>query len=181
MSYGGGSRGVRGVHAPGDRERSEPGGGHRPVDRPAGPGPLQPAALTGSDRGSRPGGAGGLLNIADFSDTVAVGEVARAREALLRLAKTVGETVPQEAVCARFGDDEICAILPETGVEDAYQLAEEVLRRLAEGGPEDLLLVDAGVAGYPVHGGDAGEVVTAAMGALNTAKRVGGSGIVVAH
>lgn len=121
-----------------------------------------------------------VFDIAGFSDTAAEGEVARAREALLRLADAVGETAPREAVRARFGDDEICAILPETGVEEAYQLAEEVLKRLA-GGPEDLLLVDAGVAGYPDHGGDAGEVVTAAMGALNTAKRVGGSGIVVAH
>lgn len=120
-----------------------------------------------------------VFDIADFSDTVAAGEVARAREALLRLADTVGEAVPEEAVRARFGDDEICVILPETSTEDAYRLAEEVLWRLTEG-PEDLR-ADAGVAGYPEHGSQAGELVAAASKALNMAKRVGGSGIVVAR
>jgi diguanylate cyclase (GGDEF)-like protein len=120
-----------------------------------------------------------VFDIADFSDTVAAGEVARARETLLRLADAVGEVVSEEAVRARFGDDEICVILPETSTEEAYQLAEEVLWRLAEG-PEDLR-ADAGVAGYPEHGSDAGEVVAAAFKALKTAKRVGGSGIVVAR
>jgi diguanylate cyclase (GGDEF)-like protein len=120
-----------------------------------------------------------VFDIADFSDTVAAGEVARAREALLRLADTVGEVVPQEAVRARFGDDEICVILPGTSTEEAYQLTEEVLWRLAEG-PEDLR-ADAGVAGYPEHGSAAGEVAAAAFKALKTAKRVGGSGIVVAR
>ena len=120
-----------------------------------------------------------VFDIADFSQTVAAGEVVRAREALLRLADTVGEVVPEEAVRARFGDDEICAILPGMSVEDAYRLAEKVLLRLAED-TEDLQ-ADAGVAGYPEHGSDAGEVVAAAFKALKTAKRVGGSGIVVAH
>ncbi len=120
-----------------------------------------------------------VFDIADFSQTVAAGEVTRAREALLRLADTVGEAVPEEAVRARFGDDEICAILPGMSAEDAYRLAEKVLSRLAEG-TEDLR-ADVGVAGYPDHGSDAGEVVGAAFKALKTAKRVGGSGIVVAH
>jgi diguanylate cyclase (GGDEF)-like protein len=120
-----------------------------------------------------------VFDIADFSETVAAGEVSRAREALLRLADTVGEVVPEEAVRARFGDDEICVILPGMSIEDAYRLAEETLWRLAEG-PEDLR-ADAGVAGYPEHGSDAEEIVAAAFKALKTAKRVGGSGIVVAH
>jgi len=120
-----------------------------------------------------------VFDIADFSETVAAGEVSRAREALLRLADAVGEVVPEEAVRARFGDDEICVILPGMSIEDAYQLTEETLWRLAEG-PEDLR-ADAGVAGYPEHGSDAEEVVAAAFKALKTAKRVGGSGIVVAH
>ena len=120
-----------------------------------------------------------VFDVADFSDTVAAGEISRAREALLRLADVVGEVVPEEAVRARFGDDEICVILPRMGAEDAYRLAEEALWRLAEG-PEDLR-ADAGVAGYPEHGSDAGEIVAAAFKALNMAKRVGGSGIVVAR
>jgi GGDEF domain-containing protein len=54
-----------------------------------------------------------------------------------------------------------------------------VLRRVTEG-PEDLL-ADAGVADYPEHGENAGELLNAAFEALNIAKRVGGGGIVVAR
>ena len=120
-----------------------------------------------------------IFDVVNFSETVAAGGVTRAWQALLRLAGTVEEVVPEEAVRARFGDDEICVILPGTSAEEAYRLAEDVLARLAEG-PEDLP-ADAGVAVYPEHGDDAGDLVTAAFRALGTAKRVGGSGIVVAR
>src|SRR5215210_8315465 len=95
-----------------------------------------------------------VFDVVDFSETLAAGEVMQARETLLRLTEAVGEIVPEEAVRARFGDDEICAILPGMSVEDAYGLAEEVLGRLAEGSGE--LGADAGVAGYPAHGSEAG-------------------------
>jgi diguanylate cyclase (GGDEF)-like protein len=120
-----------------------------------------------------------VFDVANFSDTVASGEIAQAREALLRLAEAVGQVAPEGTIRARFGDDEICVIIPRVSAEEAYRLAEEVLERLVEL-PGDML-VDAGVAVYPEHGRNAGEVVAAAMGALSTAKRVGGSGIVVAR
>ncbi len=121
-----------------------------------------------------------IFDIADYSDTVAAEEgVARAREALLRLAGAVQAVVPEDAISARFGDDEVCVVLPGISVEGAYELAEEVLRRVTEG-PEDLL-ADAGVADYPEHGENAGELLNAAFEALNIAKRVGGGGIVVAR
>jgi hypothetical protein len=63
--------------------------------------------------------------------------------------------------------------------EDAYRLAEQVLNRLTEG-PEDLRS-DAGIAGYLEHRSDTGELVAAVCKALNMARRLGGSGIVVAH
>ena len=121
-----------------------------------------------------------IFDVADFSHTVATEGVAWAREALLRLASVVEEAAPEGAVRARFGDDEICALLPGMTVEDAYRLAEEVLERLTQG-PGDLLRVDAGVAAYPEHGENAGELLSAAFRALSTAKRVGGSGIVAAR
>lgn len=120
-----------------------------------------------------------VFDIADFSETVATGGVAQAREVLLRLADAVREAVPDEAIRARFGDDEICVVLPDMNVEDAYGVAEEVLSRLAEDPIE--LRADAGVAVYPEHGHDAAGVVAAAFKALRTAKRLGGSGIVVAR
>ncbi len=41
--------------------------------------------------------------------------------------------------------------------------------------------VDVGLAEYPGHGAGAGELVGETLKALSTAKRVGGSGIVIAH
>jgi diguanylate cyclase (GGDEF)-like protein len=120
-----------------------------------------------------------VFDIADFSDTVAEGEVDRARNALRSLVETVSNSVPEETVCARFGDDEVCALFPDLGSEGAYRVSEGVLERLAE---EDLSFeVDVGVAEYPAHGADAGELLRASLTALSMAKRVGGSGIVVAR
>lgn len=120
-----------------------------------------------------------IFDVASFSETVAAGEVERAREALRGLADAVRVSVSEGAVCARFGDDEICAILPDEGREAAYQAVERVLERIAwERGDFE---VDAGVAEYPAHGSDAGELVIEALKALKMAKRVGGSGIVIAR
>jgi len=120
-----------------------------------------------------------VFDVANFTETVARGRVEDARRILYRLSEAVREESPEGAVCARFGDDEICAVLPETGGEAAYQMAERVLRRLAaeHGGFE----VDAGVAEYPAHASRPGELVSEALRALGTAKRLGGSGIVVAR
>ena len=65
------------------------------------------------------------------------------------------------------------------GSEAAYRVAEEVLRRLAAD-PGDFE-VDVGVAEYPAHGANPSDLMVETMKALKMAKRVGGSGIVVAH
>lgn len=120
-----------------------------------------------------------VFDVANFSERVAAGKVKRARKILRKLAETVKETAPEDAVCARFGDDEICVLLPGEGSEGGYSLAERVLERL-EKDSEDFQ-VDVGVAEYPAHGEDAGELMVETLKALKMAKRVGGSGIVVAH
>lgn len=135
---------------------------------------LLPRAISEHERGALV-----IFDVAEFSSKTASEGAGWAREALLRLARAVEEIMPEEAIRARFGDDEVCAVLPGMSDEDAYELAEEVLRLLTEG-PEDLV-ADAGVAGYPEHGESAGDLLSAAFRALNTAKRVGGSGIIVAR
>ncbi len=81
------------------------------------------------------------------------------------LVEAVEKSTPEGALRARFGDDEICVLLPATNPEEAYAIAETVL----------------GVAGYPEHGNNPGEFVASVLWALKTAKRVGGGGIVVAR
>lgn len=120
-----------------------------------------------------------VFDVADFSETVASGEVKRARKVLRKLADTVRQVAPQGVDCARFGDDEICVLLPGEGGEGAYQVAERVLEALAENGAD--FEVDVGVAEYPDHGRTPGELMDGMLRALKMAKRVGGSGIVVAH
>jgi len=136
---------------------------------------LLPQAVASYDRFSV-----AIFDVAHFTETVAAGEVRRARRVLRRLANVVSAAAPEDAVCARFGDDEISAILPRHSSEEAYRVAENVLERLAEEG-EIVFEVDAGVAEYPEHGSNAEELMGEALKALKMAKRVGGSGIVVAR
>ena len=120
-----------------------------------------------------------VFDLVDFSERVAGGNLPQARDALLALARTVENGSPEGALRARFGDDEICVLLPAADPEEAYSLAEAVLEDLARS-PEGLR-ADAGIAVYPDHGETPGALVASVLGALNTAKRVGGNGIVVAH
>jgi diguanylate cyclase (GGDEF)-like protein len=120
-----------------------------------------------------------VFDVAHFTETVAAGKVKRARRVLRRLADVVQGAAPEGTVCSRFGDDEICAILPEGGSEDAYRMAERVLENLA--GEPDAFEVDVGVAEYPAHGANVEDLMGETLKALKMAKRVGGSGIVVAR
>ena len=119
------------------------------------------------------------FDVVDFTETVAEGNLGRARDVLRRLAETVADVAPETAVCARFGDDVVCVILPGSNSEDAYRVAERVSERLAE--DPDGFEVDAGLAEYPAHGSNASELMTETLKALGMAKRVGGGGIVVAR
>ncbi len=135
---------------------------------------LLPRAISSNERFSV-----AVFDVADFSETVASGRVGRARRVLQRLAEAVQESSPEGSVHARFGDDEICVILPGEGSEGAYRVAERVLDRLAAD-PGDFE-VDVGVAEYPAHGANPGELMAETLKALTMAKRVGGSGIVIAR
>ena len=135
---------------------------------------LLPRAVASHDRFSVV-----VFDVAHFTETVAAGKVERAREVVRRLADIVQAAAPEGTVCARFGDDEICAILPDIGSEGAYRMAERVLEELAR---EPVAFeVDVGVAEYPAHGATVEGLMGETIKALKMAKRVGGSGIVVAH
>jgi len=120
-----------------------------------------------------------VFDIAAFTETVASDGVKRARKSLRTLAQAVQETSPKDSIFARFGDDEVCVLLVDQTGEDAFGVAERVLELLArqEAGFE----VDVGIAEYPAHGQAAGELMAETLKALDTAKRVGGGGIVTAH
>ena len=135
---------------------------------------LLPQAVASYDRFAM-----AVFDVANFTETVAAGKVGHARRILHMLAETVAEVAPEGAICCRFGDDEICAILPGEDAEGAYRLAERVVERLAAD-PGDFE-VDVGLAEYPGHGAGAGELLRETLKALSTAKRVGGGGIVISN
>src|ERR671917_683543 len=95
-----------------------------------------------------------VFDVADFTETVAAGKVKRARKVLRTLADAVRESSPEGSTFARFGDDEVCVILPGESSEGGYRLAERVLERLAKSMAD--FEVDVGVAEYPTHGEDTG-------------------------
>ncbi len=119
-----------------------------------------------------------VFDIAHFTGMVAAGRVADARRVLYKLAESVKSAAPDDASCARFGDDEVCVLLPGANGEAAYEVAERVLG-IVSGEPEGFE-VDVGVAEYPARASDAGELVSEVLHALSMAKRAGGSGIIVA-
>jgi diguanylate cyclase (GGDEF)-like protein len=135
---------------------------------------LLPRAVDAHDRFSV-----AVFDVADFTETVAAGKVKRARRVLRTLADAVQESSPEGSIFARFGDDEVCVILPGESSEGGYRVAERVLERLAEGTAD--FEVDVGVAEYPAHGEDTGVLMGETLRALKMAKRVGGSGIVIAR
>jgi diguanylate cyclase (GGDEF)-like protein len=120
-----------------------------------------------------------VFDVAHFTETVAAGKVKRARKVLRTLADAVRESSPEGSIFARFGDDEVCVILPEESSEGGYRVAERVLERLARSTAD--FEVDVGVAEYPAHGEDTGLLMGETLRALKMAKRVGGSGIVIAR
>lgn len=120
-----------------------------------------------------------VFDIAHFTGMIADGRVADARRVLYKLSEAVKEAAPDGSVFARFGDDEVCAVLPGANGEAAYKIAEKVIE-LVSGEPEGFE-VDVGVAEYPERASDAGELVGEVMHALSMAKRAGGGGIVVAR
>jgi diguanylate cyclase (GGDEF)-like protein len=120
-----------------------------------------------------------VFDVADFTETVAAGKVKRARKVLRTLAEAVQESSPEDSSFARFGDDEVCVIVPGETAEGGFRLAERVLRRLAEERAD--FEVDVGIAEYPAHGKVPGELMGESLKALKMAKRVGGGGIVIAH
>jgi len=135
---------------------------------------LLPRAMDAHDRFSV-----AVFDVADFTETVAAGKVKRARKVLRTLADAVRESSPEGSIFARFGDDEVCVILPGESSEGGYRVAERVLERLAQGTAD--FEVDVGVAEYPAHGEDTGLLMGETLRALKMAKRVGGSGIVIAR
>lgn len=97
-------------------------------------------------------------------------------DAILRQVARVLERNARAAdVVCRYGGEEMAVVLPETGPDDAYRVAERfrlAIEQLGEprGQP---VTVSIGVASYPAHGRHTDELISAADAAMYQAKRAG--------
>ncbi len=79
--------------------------------------------------------------------------------ALWRVAEVLRRTSRVIDVPARYGGDEFAVVLPETGADEARQLARRVGDLLAADGEEPRVTVSAGVAVYPTDGASVGDIL----------------------
>lgn len=93
---------------------------------------------------------------------------------LADVARALKETLPESAIISRYGGDEFAAALPDTRVDEAFMLLEELRRRVLtlrfEDCPEVELTCSIGLAAYPGHGSNDVELMRAADQALYDAK-----------
>ncbi len=96
---------------------------------------------------------------------------------LKQIAQIIKDSLRKSDMVARYGGEEFAVILPETGPQGAYDVAERIRTAIAgclfTGGkkmPKGKITVSLGVSTYPEHGSDAVELIKAADRALYQAK-----------
>jgi len=119
----------------------------------------------------------GLFDIDDFLQVNSVHGHRRGDETLLLIAAVVRDSLPEQAVLARYGGDEFAMALPDTRLDDAFTVAEEFRRRAADRLGEEFadmqLTCSIGLAAFPGNGGNDVELLRAADQALYVAKSTG--------
>jgi diguanylate cyclase (GGDEF)-like protein len=99
----------------------------------------------------------------------------RGDEVLQDVAAILTRTVRSVDTAYRYGGEELCVLLPETGLAEAATLADRIRRQVEAGFPwatESAVTLSAGVAVLEA-GGDGARLVGAADRALYVAKRNG--------
>ena len=98
---------------------------------------------------------------------------------LVRVSELFRQSVRREDILFRYGGDEFCIILPETGIEQGWSTANRILEGVSgmsvpvEGGVGIPLFVSIGIAAWPRHGRDGRELFLMADNMMYKAKRAG--------
>ncbi len=97
---------------------------------------------------------------------------------LIRVAGEVSGLIRRNEIFARLGGDEFAVLMPDVTIQDAERLAERIIRAIAQipfrfDGQNLRLTTSLGIAIYPLHGGNAEDLVTHADTAMYQAKEAG--------
>lgn len=105
---------------------------------------------------------------------------------LVEVAAVIRETVRTIDVVSRFGGDEFTVILPQTGPEGAFIIAERIRRQIAETvflrshGLEVRITTSIGIASFPDHGRSKDDLLARADQAMYSVKGRGKNGVALA-
>jgi diguanylate cyclase len=118
-----------------------------------------------------------LFDLDSFSAVNQTGGHEAGDSVLRAVADALRAVMPEQALLARYGGDEFAVGLPDTRLDDAFTLLEELRRRIAdlrfEQWPGGNVTASIGLAAFPGNGADEVEVVRAADQALYVAKLTG--------
>jgi diguanylate cyclase (GGDEF)-like protein len=100
---------------------------------------------------------------------------------LIRLVRTISYNIRFTDKLYRYGGEEFVVLLPETGEEEAKEVAEKLRNKIGEkkfegeekSQPNMIISVSIGIARYPKDGSSSNELINVADKALYTAKRAG--------
>lgn len=96
---------------------------------------------------------------------------------LCAVAQALRESMPERATLSRYGGDEFAGALPDTRLDDAFTLLEELRRRVAalafDTAPDVRLTCSVGLAAFPANGATEVELLREADQALYIAKVTG--------
>ncbi|MCB9558009.1 MAG: GGDEF domain-containing protein [Deltaproteobacteria bacterium] len=94
---------------------------------------------------------------------------------LRQIGSVIRHSIRATDIAARYGGDELFVIAPNTELDDAVEAAQRICCaiRQTEVCRTYGVAISVGVAALPLHGGDAGEVLSAADAALYCAKHAG--------
>ena len=97
---------------------------------------------------------------------------------LLEFVRCNRQVLRRQDIFGRFGGDEFCLLLPETGMREALMVSERVRAataaiRVDGGGQPVPCTVSAGISGTEIHGPDLDAILRGADQALYAAKRTG--------
>ena len=99
-------------------------------------------------------------------------------QVLLEFVRCTRQVLRRQDIFGRFGGEEFCLLLPETGMREALMVAERARAAVSAiqvtvGGQPVRCTVSAGVSGTEIHGADLDAILRGADKALYAAKRAG--------